>query len=242
MPALYFYKNFEGAPDGLVDLADDPQASYQVWKIGRHSDNDIVILDKRISRYCVIISHRLIRNPNGGWSDYFYLEDLSSHNGIWLNGVKLAPNDPSPLRPTDKICFGWADAKAAFEAAYLLVPTDSKGQKELSELLSEASKKLIVEQKREKNVWQKAFKKGSKGEGDLYTSKKDDDSQVTNGSSSPETAAPTKIDPKNKDVSKENQLWKAENFFSGHMFGSFVFMGVLGLLGTAAYWWSRRRR
>ncbi len=134
------------------------------------------------------------------------------------------------------------EAKAAFEAAYLLVPTDSKGQKELSELLSEASKKLIVEQKREKNVWQKAFKKGSKGEGDLYTSKKDDDSQVTNGSSSPETAAPTKIDPKNKDVSKENQLWKAENFFSGHMFGSFVFMGVLGLLGTAAYWWSRRRR
>ena len=114
MPALYFYKNFEGAPDGLVDLADDPQASYQVWKIGRHSDNDIVILDKRISRYCVIISHRLIRNPNGGWSDYFYLEDLSSHNGIWLNGVKLAPNDPSPLRPKDKICFGWADAKAAF--------------------------------------------------------------------------------------------------------------------------------
>jgi hypothetical protein len=138
----------------------------------------------------------------------------------------------------------YEQAKIALEVAVPLVAPEVKLHKELNDLLIEVSKKLAAEEKREKNVWQKAFKKGGKGEGDLYTSNQDkvpDESKSTPEPLKSPTKEKETQDSKKKEE-ENNQLWKADNFFRGPVFGSFVFMGVLGLLGTAAYWWSRRRR
>lgn len=135
-------------------------------------------------------------------------------------------------------------AKTALETALRLSP-EAKINKELTDLLADTSKKLAAAEKREKSLWQKAFKKGSKGEGDLYTSNQEkvDSIKAVSGSKSPEKAKGTdKNDSKKNEENKDNQLWKADNFFRGPIFGSFLFLGVIGLVGSAAYWWSRRRR
>jgi pSer/pThr/pTyr-binding forkhead associated (FHA) protein len=49
-------------------------------KIGRSDDNDIVIPNSSISRY-----HCLIKKEN----NHYFITDLGSHNGTFINGVKI---------------------------------------------------------------------------------------------------------------------------------------------------------
>jgi hypothetical protein len=130
----------------------------------------------------------------------------------------------------------YEEAKKALQSALALVGP-GKFQKELADLLADASKKQAVEDKKEKSVWQKAFKKGSAGAGDLYTTENDLSEKGSTPKSSPAKKPSIKqLQPKN-----DFQVAKTDGFFS-QMFGSMVFMGVIGLLGGAAYWWTRRRR
>ena len=65
--------------------------------LGRSSKNDVVIKDKFVSK-----NHLLIREKN----QRYYLEDLGSANGTFLNGVKIDPNELIELQNNDKIGVG----------------------------------------------------------------------------------------------------------------------------------------
>ena len=66
--------------------------------LGRSSKNDVVIGDKFVSK-----NHLLIRVKN----QRYYLEDLGSANGTFLNGVKIDPNELIELQNNDKIGVGF---------------------------------------------------------------------------------------------------------------------------------------
>ncbi len=63
--------------------------------IGRHDDNDIVIADSKASRH-----HARIHNNHG----QYWIEDLNSKNGIYLNDIKLS--GPVVLADEDKLSIG----------------------------------------------------------------------------------------------------------------------------------------
>ena len=66
--------------------------------LGRHLSNDIVVNDRRVSRY-----HAEIRAEHG----QFVLYDLGSTNGVKVNGV--ASRQPVPLRNNDMLSVGSHD-------------------------------------------------------------------------------------------------------------------------------------
>ncbi len=66
-----------------------------VTHIGRHTGNDIVVNDRRVSRY-----HAEIRYERG----QFVLYDLGSLNGVGVNGVLT--HQPTVLRNNDQVAVG----------------------------------------------------------------------------------------------------------------------------------------
>lgn len=65
--------------------------------IGRHAQNDIVLEHPAVSR-----SHARITQGDGAT----LIEDLDSNNGTFVNGERLVPAQPRPLRPNDTIRIG----------------------------------------------------------------------------------------------------------------------------------------
>ena len=63
-------------------------------RLGRGSDNDIVLSDVSVSRY-----HAEIRREAAGW----VIQDLKSTNGIELN---RGPIEKAPLQPGDRLGIG----------------------------------------------------------------------------------------------------------------------------------------
>lgn len=74
-------------------------------KIGRGSDCDIVLSDKKASR-----EHAVLRSVG----PKYFLKDLGSSNGIWLNGVKMPPASEHELSSDDTIRIG--DCEFKFKA------------------------------------------------------------------------------------------------------------------------------
>ncbi len=74
--------------------------------VGRDDSADIVIYSDSVSR-----RHAELRNA--GVQGYF-IQDLGSANGTYVNGAKLTPKVERPLRPNDQIQFG--------DTAWLVVP------------------------------------------------------------------------------------------------------------------------
>jgi hypothetical protein len=66
-----------------------------VTAIGRTQGNDVVLPDPTVSRHHARLSFR-----NGQW----YLEDLNSSNGTYVNNVRI--NRPAPLMEGDELRFG----------------------------------------------------------------------------------------------------------------------------------------
>ena len=64
-------------------------------RLGRGSDNDVVLSDVSVSRYHA----EILREGNDGWS----VHDLKSTNGVEVNGV---PVEKAPLRPGDLLGVG----------------------------------------------------------------------------------------------------------------------------------------
>lgn len=71
------------------------QLTKQVIHIGRHLTNDVVVNDRRVSRY-----HAEIRYEHG----QFMLYDLGSTNGVRINGVPT--RQPVPIRNNDILTVG----------------------------------------------------------------------------------------------------------------------------------------
>ncbi len=75
-----------------------PLISGNVWKIGRTEQNAVVLLDDMVSR-----NHALIQQQEDG---EFYLIDMGSRNGSFVNGRRLTA--PVALRDGDRLSFGQA--------------------------------------------------------------------------------------------------------------------------------------
>jgi FHA domain-containing protein len=71
------------------------QITKPVIHLGRHLSNDVVVNDKRVSRY-----HAELRYEHG----QFVLYDLGSTNGVGVNGVLT--HQPVPLKNNDLISIG----------------------------------------------------------------------------------------------------------------------------------------
>jgi pSer/pThr/pTyr-binding forkhead associated (FHA) protein len=65
--------------------------------IGRDTKNDLVMESAAISR-----EHAAVTSRDGRW----YLEDRGSFNGTYLNGTRVVPGTPLPLRHADRIGIG----------------------------------------------------------------------------------------------------------------------------------------
>jgi pSer/pThr/pTyr-binding forkhead associated (FHA) protein len=78
-------------PDGTeVELKDS-------ISIGRDTTNDVVLASSAISR-----DHAAVTLQDSRW----YLEDRGSFNGTYLNGTRVVPGTPLPLRHADRIGIG----------------------------------------------------------------------------------------------------------------------------------------
>ena len=65
--------------------------------IGRDRANDLTLASPKVSR-----DHAALRFEHGRW----FLEDRGSFNGTFLNGARLQPGSPLPLRHADRIGIG----------------------------------------------------------------------------------------------------------------------------------------
>jgi pSer/pThr/pTyr-binding forkhead associated (FHA) protein len=65
--------------------------------IGRDDTNTLVVPTKTVSR-----NHAAIVEQEGRW----YVEDRGSYNGTFLNGTRVQPGSPVPLRHADRIGIG----------------------------------------------------------------------------------------------------------------------------------------
>lgn len=79
------------------DRREIPLISGNVWKIGRTEQNAVVLLDDSVSR-----NHAIIQHEGGD----FYLIDMGSRNGSFVNGRRLTA--PLALRDGDRLSFGEA--------------------------------------------------------------------------------------------------------------------------------------
>ncbi len=75
----------------------------RVLRIGRANDNEVVVSDLSVSRYHA----ELRRDSNGGYE----IADLSSHNGTYVNGQRIAA--PAPVTEADIISIGPATFRMA---------------------------------------------------------------------------------------------------------------------------------
>lgn len=66
--------------------------------LGRSTKNDIVIKDKFVSKNHLRIAQR---------NSLYYIEDLGSANGTFLNGTKVNPGELMELQNNDKIGVGF---------------------------------------------------------------------------------------------------------------------------------------
>jgi pSer/pThr/pTyr-binding forkhead associated (FHA) protein len=86
-------------PSLIVVQGPVPNQVFQVNKpsitIGRHSENDIHIEDKEISRL-----HARLRRTGNDWM----IEDIKSRNGVWVNNRQIT--SPTILQDGDTISLG----------------------------------------------------------------------------------------------------------------------------------------
>ena len=80
-------------PDGTEHELNEPLT------IGRGPENDLVLPSTAVSR-----QHAAIVQREGRW----YLEDRGSYNGTFLNGTRVNPGTPLPLRHADRLEVGGA--------------------------------------------------------------------------------------------------------------------------------------
>jgi pSer/pThr/pTyr-binding forkhead associated (FHA) protein len=84
--------------DGWLTLPDGTEHELEeAVTIGRDPGNDIAFPSPAVSR-----EHAVVTVRDGRW----FLEDRGSFNGTFLNGTRLQPGTPLPLRHSDRIGIG----------------------------------------------------------------------------------------------------------------------------------------
>jgi adenylate cyclase len=87
-------------------------------RLGRGSDNDVVLTDVSVSRY-----HAEILREPGGWS----VHDLKSTNGVEVNRV---PVEKAPLRPGDLLGIGSFEIRLEADAPVSVKPMPERAEEE----------------------------------------------------------------------------------------------------------------
>lgn len=72
-------------------------SSEKPFVIGRQAGADAILSDNTVSRRHAVISHR---------ADTWFVGDLQSYHGTFLNGVRLGPDESSPMHPGDMLRLG----------------------------------------------------------------------------------------------------------------------------------------
>ena len=67
--------------------------------LGRTNQSDVIIVDYTISK-----THALYKPPR--LKEPASIEDLSSSNGTWVNGIRIPIHDPFPLYSGMTLCLG----------------------------------------------------------------------------------------------------------------------------------------
>lgn len=92
----------KAAPAHLIIGDENYELASGENKLGRRPENDIIFDDPYVSG-----SHALIEVNDGT----FTLTDLGSTNGTFVNGAKLAHNEPTTITPSDEVIFGRTEAR-----------------------------------------------------------------------------------------------------------------------------------
>jgi len=115
---LIRYKNAEGLPVELT-LSDKPLT------IGRSPDADVVVLDERASRiHCGL---RL-------WDNEYYIKDLKSKNGTFLNNERV---EMAKIKPGDKVRVGTFVITVVDETAPKVLPGTNTSLNEIEAAMDE---------------------------------------------------------------------------------------------------------
>lgn len=141
------------------------------------------------------------------------------------------------------------EAKKDAEAA-LALEYNSKGREEMEAFLADCNKRIAIQNKKEAKAWKKAFS------GKVSIVDEEEERRLAQGSSSQQSSpeksashknngdkrqkASTNSNKKDKDETYEddnNSLISANNSY----FVPLLCLGVVGVVGTVAYWMSRRR-
>jgi putative nucleotidyltransferase with HDIG domain len=131
---------FDNRPAQIVRIID-------TVTIGRDSNNDIQVIDVKVSR-----RHSVVENRKG----FFIIRDLSSRNGTYLNGVQITESE---LAPGDRIRVG--ETEIVFEGEPF---HDVPSKKESSQLSTDSSSlvKILDHTFELKNLADIDLEKGSK--------------------------------------------------------------------------------
>jgi len=78
-------------------MSEDKLKPNAAWIIGRAQDCDLVVPEAPVSSHHCRLTHK---------ADGFTLEDLGSTNGTYVNGVRIAPNEPVPVPHGARVTMG----------------------------------------------------------------------------------------------------------------------------------------
>ncbi len=93
MPANFLIVLRGGTPGAMIPLPPEAELA-----IGRAAENDLQLIDPGLSRH-----HARVAIAADGTAT---LADLGSTNGTFLNGARLFPREPAPLRDGDRLRLG----------------------------------------------------------------------------------------------------------------------------------------
>jgi hypothetical protein len=97
------------APPGqyLFEIKKTAKNSSLEWiAIGRAKNNDVILRHQSVSKLHARFHTNQEAFATEGESDGFWLTDMKSTTGTWINDVPLAPSQPHPLSPGDQLRFG----------------------------------------------------------------------------------------------------------------------------------------
>jgi hypothetical protein len=115
-------------PDGVIYFWLHNQ---QNWRIGRSKDCDIVLADQCVSRY-----HATVQRVEPG---EFYLMDLNSYNGSFINGRRV--REISRIHSGDRLNFGQIELEF-YDGTFSRVEP-SKPEEVTAELKSQSSRPMV---------------------------------------------------------------------------------------------------
>lgn len=110
-----------------------PLIASNCWTIGRSEDNNMVLTEPWISR-----NHAMLQQTETG---DFYLIDLGSRNGTFINGRRVSI--PVTLRNGDRLTFGQTEV-----AFYYPSKTSDSAKAEIEENLRETTQTVTLHQRR----------------------------------------------------------------------------------------------